>query len=522
MFPAGLMSMAEYLERNGYKVKIINLGEKMLSEGGLDVEEYIKSLEAKVFGIDLHWCVHAQGALETAKLCKKMHPESLVILGGLTATGFHEELISTYPFVDAVLRGESEEALLKLLNNLDKGGELTEVPNLTFREKDGRIKINPIAKPPESLDEFNYTRFDLVEPFSRIVKIDHAVWNIPVCRGCIFNCATCGGSAYSYRKLMGREGPAFRSPEKIVEDFHDIDEYGMNSVFLFQDVRLGGEHYWRELFKLLAKERWTNLEHMTLELFYPPEGYFLDVIAKAKPVEQIGMGISPDSGERVRQRQGRLYPDEAILQTAHAFKGHGFSLGVFFMIGLADETYQTIEEMWLLWDRLLRMNEPGDVSVGVSFCPMIILDPFSPAFDEPRKYGYKIRFKTLREHVEAASMPSWKYWFNYETNNLGIDDLVDLTLMSGVRMAEIYGKYGLYTNEMVASEWFRSSLEKAVIKELDKIVEVREPAERMKALNELNQTVNDPFLAKLLILSTEEAWSFKNIFKRIKAESFKR
>lgn len=89
MFPIGLMSMAEYLERNGYRVKIINLGEKMLSEENLDVEQYIKNIEAKFFGIDLHWCIHAQSALEIAKLCKKAHPSSSVIIGGLTATGFH-------------------------------------------------------------------------------------------------------------------------------------------------------------------------------------------------------------------------------------------------------------------------------------------------------------------------------------------------------------------------------------------------------------------------------------------------
>lgn len=516
MFPVGLMSMAEYLERNGYKVKVINLGEKMLSEENLNVERYIKNIEARFFGVDLHWCVHAQGALEIAKLCKKMHPSSLVVVGGLTATGFHEELISTYPFVDGVLRGECEEPLLKLLDHLDRGEALVEVPNLTFRGEDGRVKVNPMIKPPKSLDDFSYTRFDLVEPFSRIVKIDHVVWNIPVCRGCIFNCATCGGSAYSYRKLMGRENLALRSPEKIVEDFRDIDEYGMSSVFLFQDVRLGGEHYWRKLFKLLAKERWANIEHMTLELFLPPEGNFLDAITEAKPLERIGMGISPDSGERVRQRQGRRYTDEVVLQTARAFKERGLSLGVFFMIGLADETYQTIEEMWLLWDKLLKINDPGDMTVGVSFCPMIILDPFSPAFDEPEKHGYRVRFKTLKEHVKAMSMPSWKHWFNYETNNLSVDDLADLTLMSAVKMAEIYGKYGFYTNEMVASEWFRSSLEKAILKELDKIMKMDKPSERARALSELNQTVKDPSLAKLLILSNDEAWDFKDVFNRVK------
>ena len=54
----GIASIAEYLERAGYRVRIVNLAVRMLRNDGFDVEKFIAKLEAPAFGIDLHWMVH--------------------------------------------------------------------------------------------------------------------------------------------------------------------------------------------------------------------------------------------------------------------------------------------------------------------------------------------------------------------------------------------------------------------------------------------------------------------------------
>ena len=84
--PVGMLSIADYLDRNGYKVLVDNIGERMITSKSLEPEKHIGGLSARVYGIGLHWCVHSQGAIEIAKLCKKLHPEAIVLLGGLTAT----------------------------------------------------------------------------------------------------------------------------------------------------------------------------------------------------------------------------------------------------------------------------------------------------------------------------------------------------------------------------------------------------------------------------------------------------
>lgn len=212
--PVGLMSIADWLDRHGFKVKIMNLCEMMLSDPDFNVESFLKRADAAIFGIDLHWCIHSQGAIEIARLCKKHHPNSLVVLGGLTATRFAGEIVSKFSFVDAVVRGEAERPMLKLAEKVETG-RLHEAPNLTYQEK-GKVHINNDMRVTENLDMFDFTRFDLLEPRDRVITFNTPLgpwkhWSIPVCRGCLFNCVTCGGSFYSYRTMFRRDFPAFRS-----------------------------------------------------------------------------------------------------------------------------------------------------------------------------------------------------------------------------------------------------------------------------------------------------------------------
>ncbi|MGD2205727.1 MAG: cobalamin-dependent protein, partial [Anaerolineae bacterium] len=89
MYPIGLTTIAEYLERHGLRVRIVNLAVRMLNSERFDPEKLIRKLRPTAFGIDLHWMPHAHGAIEVARLCKKYHPDVPVIFGGFSATYYH-------------------------------------------------------------------------------------------------------------------------------------------------------------------------------------------------------------------------------------------------------------------------------------------------------------------------------------------------------------------------------------------------------------------------------------------------
>ena len=90
MYPLGFTTMADYLERRGFKVRIVNLAVLMLNRANFDVEAAIRDMNPAAFGIDLHWLPHAHGALAVAEMVKRHHPDTPVIFGGFSAAELKE------------------------------------------------------------------------------------------------------------------------------------------------------------------------------------------------------------------------------------------------------------------------------------------------------------------------------------------------------------------------------------------------------------------------------------------------
>lgn len=157
MYPIGFTTIASHLESNGYSVRIINIATRMLASKKFEPERFIRSVDAGVFGIDLHWMPHVQGALELAKIVKRQHPDRPIVFGGFSSTYYHEELLAKHPEVDFVLRGDStEEPMQKLMDALSSGKALDGIPNLTWRNG-SKIIINPLSHVPEDLDDVRST-----------------------------------------------------------------------------------------------------------------------------------------------------------------------------------------------------------------------------------------------------------------------------------------------------------------------------------------------------------------------------
>ena len=485
--PIGMLSLAEYLDRHGYRVMVDNLGDRMINSRTFNPEQHLKELSAPIFAVGLHFQQHAQGAMEVAKLCKKLHPGSLVVMGGLTATRFHEEIIRKYGFVDAVVRAEAEKPFLQLVRALEKNGRLGDTPNLTYRTDDGEIRSTPLMPASTSLDEFEYTRFDLLEPQTSIYPVNAPPrWSLAVCRGCIYNCAICGGSAYSYKTYLGMERPAFRSPAKIITDIKKLNDQGVHFIGLFQDARMGGKKYWQELLTGLAREK-VEIERLSLDLLVPADEDFIR--AAARIGRQVVMHLCPDTGsDQARRRLGRPYTNEELLRTIRLCHKYRLPVTTFFSVGLAGETPEHVRETWQLWEELASLDRESqgaalaDVPLGGPIVGPIVLDPGSPAFDQPEKHGYRLLYKNLEEYIEGLSQPSWHQWLNYATHHLDREALVDLILATVGFSIEQRTKLGLYDHYQALAERIRTALDREVVKEVDQIMGIDSGTERDAAL----------------------------------------
>ena len=79
------------------------------------------------------------------------------------------------------------------------------------------------------------------------------------------------------------------------------------------------------------------------------------------------------------------------------------------------------------------------------------LDVGSIAFDNPEKYGYKLRARTFEEHRERMILPSWKHIMNYESTYMSVDEMVDATYDAALDLNRIKGEHGILDAGMAAA-----------------------------------------------------------------------
>ena len=476
LYPIGLTSIAEYLGRAGYRVRMVNLAVRMLRDPNFDAEKLIRSLKATVFGIDLHWMLHCHGAIEVARIVKRHHPQAKLVLGGLSASYYHQELFD-YPQIDYVLRGDStEEPFRQLMDCIINKEDPSSVPNLSWRDENGEVHQNPLSHVPDELSDVMLHYYD--HTVSLVVKhrdlssylpfkdwLRYPITAVLTCRGCTENCLVCGGSAAAFRHAYNRGYPAFRSPEAVARDVKSIGRITNGPIFILGDIRQAGEDYAYRLLELLAQERAKN--QLILELFNPAPREFLKKMGEACP--GFCLEISPESHDpEVRAACGKSYSNDELEETiAGALAAGCQRVDVFFMTGLPKQTTKsvmdTIDYCGFLLDRFERT-----VPFVAPLSPF--LDPASLAFENPERYGYHLRFRTLEEHRRALVKPSWKYTLNYETDWMTRNQIVSSAYEALLRLNRLKAEHGSISKEMAEFEERRLNIAVQMLHRIDEIV----------------------------------------------------
>jgi len=511
MYPIGLTSIADRLERAGYNARIVNLAHEMLTDPAFDPEAEIAASSAQWFGIDLHWLPHAHGAIEVARLVKRHHPDAPVIVGGLSATYYHDELVE-YDAVDYVVRGDStEEPMLGLLDALRTDGDFSDVPNLTFRA-DGETRVNPITYQPDDLDDIavpSYTyAIKSVFKYGSLRKVlphegwlDKPITMLLTSRGCRRSCSFCGG-ADSYANVHGRHGPTFRTPEKLIEDIRTITSFSQGPIFIVHDLREGGQEYAAEFFDRLAEEDVEN--EFVFELFDPAEPAFFEMIDEA--VDRYSLELSPESHRpEIRKRMGKFaVSNDAIEDTLRAALDNGCrNIDIFFMIGLPDQNYDDAVGCVEYAEALL--TEIDDDRIVPFVAPLApFLDPGSPAFENPEACGYRPLAESLEEHRQLLTEPSWKRMLSYETEQLSRADIVAATYEAAERMTRLKHDHGLLDSDTCQSIIDRLQMSQRVVDRVDEIYETPPPGERAEQIEALADEL--PEYGAHSIAGEDELW----------------
>lgn len=459
MYPIGLTSIGDYLERYGLKVKIINIANRMLLNPKFDVEKKIRNIKTKAFGIDLHWLPHAHGSVELAKIIKKYHPDTPVMFGGLSSTYFHKELIQ-YPFIDFVVRGDTTEKLiLLLLNKFEKKDTESyfDIPNLTWK-KGADFFYNEMTYVPDSLDEFEFPGyryiirsvfkyFNLLDPLPYKGWLQYPNTAILTSKGCTYNCLICGGSKDAYELNCNRKKLVMRSPSKMLEDIAFIQRFTRAPIFLLNDIRQGGKEYVGEFLSGLEKIKLKN--EIVFELFNYADEDFFKRLNKAIPKYSIELTLE-SADEDIRKYNGKLpcTNEKVIEMLQFALKHNCTKIDLFFMTGIPNQDYDSAMRNIDFCERI--HNEcGGNPRISYFVAPLSpFLDPGSPAFEHPEKYGYKKFCHKLEDFREAMRQPSWKKMLSYETNSMTRAEIVRATYDSALKLNEFKYKNNIITKEV--------------------------------------------------------------------------
>ncbi|HYG59325.1 MAG TPA: radical SAM protein, partial [Symbiobacteriaceae bacterium] len=407
------------------------------------------------WAIDLHWLPHAHGALALAEIVKRHHPDAKVLMGGLSASYFHEELI-TNPNVDFVMRGDStEEPVLELLRRLRTGGSLAGVPNLTWKRADGTPLVGELSWVPDTIDHtnlpayrhsmrsvFKYWNLHNIVPYLR--WLEYPMTALLISRGCNNGCSICGGSRTAYKQICNRSRPAFRSPGKLAEDVRFISRFSRAPIFVIHDLRMGGPDYAREVLHQLGALHVEN--EIVLELFTHADDTFFAEVQQCLPHFSLELTLETHD-EELRRLNGKFPISNAeVEQTIASALAHGcHRLDIYFMVGIPHQTPESVmASMTYARHLLTRFGSKLQIYVA-PLAPF--LDPGSAAYEQPEKYGYRLRARTLEEHRRRLTSPTWAQVLNYESLSMPPEVLADTTYEASARLVAIKQDLGLESPE---------------------------------------------------------------------------
>jgi anaerobic magnesium-protoporphyrin IX monomethyl ester cyclase len=176
--------------------------------------------------------------LEVNKKIKERLPRAFTIMGGPHAT-FTPEILEETPELDAVCRGEGEEAIAELLNKMERGQDFYGVQNLWFRDRrTGEIIRNGQRPPIQDLDALGFPDREVVYEAGAVYRdSDRKVFTSQ--RGCPMECSFCFHHALK-KKIYGSTNGKYvrkRSVDHVIAEIKAVRErYNLKFIHFVDDI----------------------------------------------------------------------------------------------------------------------------------------------------------------------------------------------------------------------------------------------------------------------------------------------
>jgi radical SAM superfamily enzyme YgiQ (UPF0313 family) len=200
----GILVLAAVARQRGYRVHLIDA--KRAGGSVEDVSRQVAALKPDYLGISATTISVTNGA-RIAERVKQLCANVVSILGGAHVSAIPERTLDAFPSFDYGIAGEGEVSLFDLLDRLESGVPIDDVPGLAFRHE-GRVRANLRAPYIDDLDALPLPAWDLLPDFPH--RFQPSLFGYPrtpvatliTSRGCPFSCSFCDRSTSGKRGRM--------------------------------------------------------------------------------------------------------------------------------------------------------------------------------------------------------------------------------------------------------------------------------------------------------------------------------
>jgi radical SAM superfamily enzyme YgiQ (UPF0313 family) len=238
--PLGIALLSAIWDQQGHTSQIIDAAALRLS-----LPKIISRIDPATDYIGLTATTpEISSAISIARRIKETFPDIRIVMGGVHPTVFHENLVRE-EICDMVVRNEGEPFII----DLAKGTPRHLISNLTWRNRQGEVIINPDAETYVELDSLPFPAYeklpmDLYHSTPGAARRQPSIGMVTT-RGCPGHCTFCFSGMFGSRVR-------FMSPSRVIEHIELLQhQYGIREISFYDDTFTANKNNVAELCQLI-------------------------------------------------------------------------------------------------------------------------------------------------------------------------------------------------------------------------------------------------------------------------------
>lgn len=420
--PLGLGYIATYLEKiNNMDVKIVDCVKEKKSVS--DIISYIDSTKPDFVGIN----IFTQNYEMVKSIVESINIKCKCFIGGQAVKSIYHKILDwKVPNILNIIIGEGEFIIPQIVL-----GKCSQEPEQQMGSKFVyRVNKNSIYFPKDISNIFLNRKY-----LSDEIVINHYGEKeiaIITSRGCMFDCAFCGGARSLNRDVTIR----IRTEESVIKEIQEI----LSTYPDIQSVRILDDLFLRNgksidmannIFSQFSKLSWRGMVHV-LSLVNAVEKTKELKIGRCK---ELFIGIESGS-ESVRKRINKMGSSSDIINVSQEILKNGIDLKGYFIYGFPKETREDFQKTFELAKKLKEISLKTDGTFRTS------VFQFRP-YDGTQLYNEIVQDTGIIQNCqfnESISQFKGRSQFNFDFGNYSMES------------DEVLNEYILKTQELTGEE----------------------------------------------------------------------